>query len=336
MENGLKTIDRWAFYMCTGIKDIIIPETAEKIHAQAFEGCTNINIHTADAAISSSLAASTKKYSEITDLSDMKINPELQALKKKRIFFDECSIETQKEVSAIIKQHGGIIQKEYSEITDYLVVDFRTMKKTSHTLNAATKKAIKNFELSRKPNIIVISDIMACQKALLLSSFKILSDEEKVEKGVELYKKAYSELSTAIAKSKTYNEPIVADMTVHDNRMHKEDSSLLLLEYISRLSKEAGLANQKSEKLIHAYLSELKGSGRCDMEGTVGFEIPLAVAVGYSILYSPLAEVGFTLARDKWEYRGDYNNGKQICWRISPAYAQGNVFRNTAHRYSNM
>lgn len=340
MENGLKTIDRWAFYMCTGIKDIIIPETAEKIHAQAFEGCTNINIHTADAAISSSLAASTKKYSEITDLSAMKIRPDMRAFEKKRFLIDECYTETEKAVSAVIKQHSGVIQKAFSETTDYFVVDFRTMKKPSHTLSTAVSEAHKSFELTGKPNILVVSDIMTCQKAFVLSRFQSFCEEEKIAHGVQLYKKAYSELNAALSKSKTYNYPIVAAMSAFDDSDHRADDSALISQFVGRLSKEAGFANKMSKELIHAYISSLKGnkqsSKSCDIEGTIGFEIPLAVAVGYSALYSPLAEVSFTLARDKWEYRGDYNMGKQICWRISPVYAQGNVYRNSAPVYSNM
>jgi len=340
LEKGLNEIERRAFYMCTGIKDIAIPETVEKINEDAFEGCTNIQIHTADAAMGSRLAASTKEYSQITDLSAMKIRPDMRAFEKKRFLIDECYTETEKAVSAVIKQHSGVIQKAFSETTDYFVVDFRTMKKPSHTLSTAVSEAHKSFELTGKPNILVVSDIMTCQKAFVLSRFQSFCEEEKIAHGVQLYKKAYSELNTALSKSKTYNYPIVAAMSAFDDSDHRADDSALISQFVGRLSKEAGFANKMSKELIHAYISSLKGnkqsSKSCDIEGTIGFEIPLAVAVGYSALYSPLAEVSFTLARDKWEYRGDYNMGKQICWRISPVYAQGNVYRNSAPVYSNM
>jgi len=46
LNEGLRTIDRWAFQRCASLRSIIMPSTLKSIAFNAFDGCTNlVNVH---------------------------------------------------------------------------------------------------------------------------------------------------------------------------------------------------------------------------------------------------------------------------------------------------
>lgn len=76
--------------------------------------------------------------------------------------------------------------------------------------------------------------------------------------------------------------------------------------------------------------------GGCSLDGIVGVECPVALAVASFVYGSPENSVEIEFTRDKWEYRGDYCSSYFIAFELSKDYPEGRVFKSLQYIYSNM
>ena len=76
--------------------------------------------------------------------------------------------------------------------------------------------------------------------------------------------------------------------------------------------------------------------GGCSLDGIVGVECPVALAVASFVYGSPENSVDVEFTRDKWEWRGDYCSSFYVAFELSSSYPEGRVYKSLQHKYSSM
>lgn len=271
---------------------------------------------------------------------------DLSELSGKGCLIDDCFWDdTKTEIRSILTRYGASIKRTFSKNVDYIVswegdcFDIRCY-------SAEMKSAAKVYAEKGTPHIISGYGLISQSKQLVTEKFNSMNKEEKLQYAIELYELCVSKIKVMMDRTNEYNNPTCTQDTeiicVLCENAKIEDADEFF-DVISSRNRSWGdnyneIAQTYKEKYRRTFVKSERcfASSGCSLDGVIGYECPVALAVAGFVYGSPENSVDVEFTRDKWEWRGDYCSSFYVAFELSSSYPEGRVYKSLQHKYSSM
>lgn len=252
---------------------------------------------------------------------------DLNSLPKKGCLIDIDYETTKTKLRAVLKKYGTSTKRTYSKNVDYVITD-RTVSDATTEKTEFVSAAIEHTNKTGKAQLVLADLIFEKEKIALLKRFESATPQEKLKQAIELYDLCVEKVEKAINDG-TYNEPICSQDSEIYGVLHKNVKIEDAFEFFDAVAKrnstwENPLETAKTYKKMYRSIYTKRG---CALDGICGVECPIALCVANFVYGSPFNTAEFELARDKWEYRGDYRGSYCFKFILSLFFSEGRVER---------
>ena len=277
------------------------------------------------------------------------INVNLDSLQGKGCLVVVDYDDYRKRISSILKRHGASIKRTLSKNVEYVITWYSNIEQIKESEDDVLLQSLKRLEESGSPQFVLARQIDVKEDIRIFNQYKHESPQEKLQRAIALYDLCVSKINGMIEKDKTYNHAICSqDARIRGvlSKGRKFEDAYTFFDAVAKCNDTWGddytqTAEAYKEKYRVAHTPKDVNSSRfilggCSLDGIVGVECPVALAVASFIYGSPENSVEIEFTRDKWEYRGDYCSSYFIAFELSKDYPEGRVFKSSQYSYSNM
>ena len=203
--------------------------------------------------------------------------------------------------------------------------------------------------LEKEPKVVGQNVIMVIRSRKqddesLTNKFVNESDNEKLKRAVEMFAEYVEKVEERMDQTNDYNQPTIANAVFKGKRVVGSEKYNKIKEFLDSIKDLMAVHDMNYDidstpdeivEAISKYFYDIvsRDNQGVDLDGLSGVRVPIGIAVAYMNYVSPISEIEFEFAHDKWELRGDYSSGKVVCLSMNRYDEIGKVgFRNKEKR----
>jgi hypothetical protein len=208
------------------------------------------------------------------------------------------------------------------------------------------KSAAKVYAEKGTPHIISGYGLISQSKQLVTEKFNSMNKEEKLQYAINLYEICISKVNDMMDRVGDYGTPtcsqdarisvVLCENAKIEDAFEFFDAVSVRNHWWSDDHSETAQTYRRMYREAFVKCDDYSRLSGCSLDGVIGCECPIALAVAGFVYGSPENSVDVEFTRDKWEWRGDYCSSFYVAFELSSSYPEGRVYKSLQHKYSSM